>query len=139
MDRLRADVDRLGAEISDIKGDLRDIATFMRNVAVQEERVLQIIREIKFLRATETVQEQKFAEIYKIHGQCACASGAVADNIIEIEAKLEGVKSKLSDLKQSHDRCSIESVKTEISWLKWFVMGNSVAILGAIAKSILTH
>lgn len=135
-DHVKHDVSQLKEDIGEIKSDLKLIASTLNKIAVQEEKLAQQSKELDYLKQKLCANEDHINELYKIHGRCSCASGAMADNIIEIETKIEGVKSKFSELKQSHDRCSIEAVKTDLGWVKWFVMGNTASNVAMIFGTI---
>lgn len=70
------------------------------------------------------VQEQKIQTLYECINSLHKAHATIEDRV--------------NRLQQDHDRCQIGSVSTDLSWIKWFVMGNTIALLGTV-MTILAH
>jgi hypothetical protein len=64
------------------------------------------------------VQEQKIATIL--------------ESILSIRKEQADTNARLTKLQSDHDRCQISAAIADISWLKWFVMGNTIALLGMV-------
>jgi outer membrane murein-binding lipoprotein Lpp len=70
------------------------------------------------------VQEQKLATLF--------------ESVNALRKQLDAANERLSRLQQEHDRCQIGAVATDMVWVKWFVMGNTIATLGMV-MGMLAH
>jgi hypothetical protein len=70
------------------------------------------------------VQEQKITTLFEAHAA--------------VRNEMSTLTSKVAQLQQDHDRCQIGAVVTDVAWVKWFVMGNTVANL-ALLLGIVAH
>ena len=70
------------------------------------------------------VQEQKLVTLF--------------ESVNALRKQLDAANERISRLQQDHDRCQIRTVATDMAWVKWFVMGNTIATLGMV-MGMLAH
>jgi hypothetical protein len=51
-------------------------------------------------------------------------------------AEMQRMQGRFDSLQTSHDRCTIGAVSADLAWIKWFVMGNTMALLGMVVTLI---
>ena len=133
-----ADIEQLNAEVQDIKRDLKGIGEALNRIAIQEERLNHLDKSLGF--AWERISELAKSTAGLQQGQDKFSGfvQAIERSIDSIVKMVEGLQKDHSALQQAHDRCQINTIGTEIAWMKWFVMGNCMAsiamFLGLVGK-----
>lgn len=91
-------------EIAQLKEDIQEIKVDLRGIS----ETLQAL----------AVQEQRI--------------NALAEGVVQVRGDITSLYSWITKLQQDHDRCAIGTVSAHLGWIKWFVMGNTMANLAML-------